>query len=57
MRWRKSSHSGHEGGQCVEVADLAGLVGLRDSKDAEGPKIILSVKGWQALTHRIKDFA
>ncbi|MEV5570284.1 DUF397 domain-containing protein [Spirillospora sp. NPDC052269] len=56
-RWRKSSRSAHEGGQCVEVADLTGVVGVRDSKDVDGPRIVLTVGDWRNLTRRIRDVA
>lgn len=57
-QWRKSSHSGDGGpggGDCVEVAALSHeTVGLRDSKDSDGPLLILTTADWQALTHRSK---
>ena len=41
-RWRSSTRSGAGGGSCVEVADnLPGVVGLRDSKDPDGPVLLL----------------
>lgn len=51
--WRKSSHSSQEGGECVEVAGLDGAIGVRDSKDPEGPHLILSRAAWQSLRHRL----
>jgi hypothetical protein len=53
--WRKSSHSGGNGGDCVEVApDRGRLVAVRDSKDPNGPKLLLSAARWQTFTARIK---
>lgn len=53
-RWRKSSHSSGQGGECVEVADLVPVVAVRDSKDPDGPKLIMNAAHWRALTRRIK---
>ncbi|OON71848.1 DUF397 domain-containing protein [Streptomyces tsukubensis] len=44
--WKKSSYSGGSESQCVEVADLAaapfaGLRGIRDSKNPEGPALLI----------------
>jgi hypothetical protein len=47
--WRKSSHSSGEG-ECVEVATLSsGVVGVRDSQDPDGPRLMLSRRGFRAL--------
>ncbi|MFA1540399.1 DUF397 domain-containing protein [Actinomadura monticuli] len=41
--WRKSSHSGSNGGDCVELADAASaVVAVRDSKDPDGPVLLLT---------------
>lgn len=40
--WRKSSRSGSNGGNCVELAALPGAVGVRDSKNPDGPVLLLS---------------
>ncbi|WP_067806625.1 DUF397 domain-containing protein [Actinomadura formosensis] len=40
--WRKSSHSASNGGNCVELADAAGVVAVRDSKDPNGPILLLT---------------
>jgi len=47
--WRKSSYSG-SGDQCVEVAALSGgRCALRDSKDPQGPALLLTAAGWRNL--------
>ena len=42
LSWRKSGHSGENGGDCVEMADAAGAVAVRDSKDPDGPVLLLT---------------
>lgn len=52
--WRKSTYSSGNGGTCVEVADLSRAVAVRDSKDPEGPALILTPAQWRDLTARIR---
>jgi hypothetical protein len=53
--WFKSSYSSANGA-CVEVAkNLPGIVAIRDSKDPDGPKLLISLSGWRALVHRAKN--
>lgn len=53
--WRKSSYSGNNGGDCVEVAgNLPDLVAIRDSKDPEGPVLVLTPAEWRAFTAGVK---
>ncbi|WP_433229683.1 DUF397 domain-containing protein [Actinomadura formosensis] len=40
--WHKSSYSGSNGGDCVELAGLPGAVAVRDSKDPDGPILLLN---------------
>ncbi|GAA2269593.1 hypothetical protein GCM10010402_27060 [Actinomadura luteofluorescens] len=46
LAWCKSTHSGPNGGECVELADVAGAtvgaVAVRDSKDPDGPVLLLT---------------
>lgn len=54
--WRKSSRSGNSGGQCVEVADnLPGVVAIRDSKDPNGPALVIHPAAFRAFTNTIKE--
>jgi len=47
--WHKSSYSGQDG-NCVEVAhNLLGLVAVRDSKEPDGPKLVVSREAWRAF--------
>jgi len=53
--WRKASYSTGNGGACVEVArDLPGVVAVRDSKNPDGPRLVLSPAGWQSFTGKVK---
>lgn len=54
-QWSKSSYSSANGA-CVEVAkNLPGLVAVRDSKDPEGPKLLISSADWRTFVHGVKD--
>ncbi|MFG1998374.1 DUF397 domain-containing protein [Spirillospora sp. NPDC048911] len=64
LAWRRSSYS-TSGENCVEVAalpptlelqnsDTVGYAAVRDSKDPEGPKLVLEGRVWQKLRHQIK---
>ena len=54
--WRKSSYSTNGGASCVEVAsDISdGIVALRDSKDRQGPALIVGADQWTAFTAGIR---
>lgn len=52
--WRKSSRSTNNGGDCVELASTQGTVALRDSKDPDGPKLVVSKRAFAALLSDIK---
>jgi hypothetical protein len=54
VAWRKSSYSGSEGGTCVELADLATAVGIRDSKNPDGPRLVVSRHDLCSLVARVK---
>jgi hypothetical protein len=52
--WRKSTRSGTQGGQCVEVAgNLPGIVAVRDSKDPEGPALVVTPAAWAAFASAV----
>lgn len=44
--WYKSSYSSGAEGNCVEISPLTGAVGIRDSKDKEGPALLVSTTSW-----------
>jgi Domain of unknown function (DUF397) len=48
-QWKKSSYSGNSG-NCVEVANLGQTVAVRDSKDPEGPVLVVARSEWQTFS-------
>lgn len=50
-KWRKSSYTGSNGGNCVELADAAGAVAVRDSKDPDGPVLLLTRAALRTAVH------
>lgn len=46
--WRTSSYSG-SGSDCVEVAPAPAGVMVRDSKNADGPVLAVTITSWQAF--------
>jgi hypothetical protein len=52
--WRKSSYSS-QSGNCVEVACyLPGLVAVRDSKEPDGPRLVVSMEAWRAFMRKAR---
>ena len=52
---RKSSRSGSNGGNCVEVArNLPGIVAVRDSKNPDGPVLLVSRDEWASFVTRLR---
>lgn len=58
VAWRKSSRSTHSG-NCVLVAGStdSGGIAVRDSKDPDGPVLLVSPSAWQAFTDSVKSAA
>ncbi|MFG2088039.1 MULTISPECIES: DUF397 domain-containing protein [unclassified Spirillospora] len=52
--WRKSTHSGGTGGECVELASGPGIIAVRDSKNPDGPKLLLGRDEFAALVDVLK---
>ncbi|WP_413808845.1 DUF397 domain-containing protein [Streptomyces sp. OE57] len=52
-QWVRSSHSDGSGGQCVEFsptfAQTHGAIPVRDSKNPDGPTLIVSATGWSSF--------
>jgi len=52
--WRKSSYSS-QSGNCVEIAtNMPGMVAVRDSKNRQGPILVIGHEDWQAITRQTK---
>ncbi|MFI6247193.1 DUF397 domain-containing protein [Streptomyces sp. NPDC051016] len=49
--WIKSSRSGDDGGDCLEIApEFTSVVPVRDSKNPDGPVIVVDRAAWDAFT-------
>ncbi|MYT35552.1 DUF397 domain-containing protein [Streptomyces sp. SID8356] len=54
--WRKSSYSGSESGSCLEVQDHhPATVPVRDSKNPDGPTLLIAAPGWSAFVTAVRD--
>ena len=52
--WLRSSYSGAQG-DCVEVAPgFPGVVPVRDSKNPEGPALVVTADGWAEFVSAVK---
>jgi uncharacterized protein DUF397 len=52
--WRKSRAT-ETSGSCVEIAQLGQSILVRDSKDAAGPVLALTLAQWRGLLARIRN--
>ncbi|MEU6764661.1 DUF397 domain-containing protein [Streptomyces sp. NPDC046853] len=54
-RWRKSSYSSGDSDNCVEVADgVPGVVPVRDSKNPQGPALLIGAEAWSAFVADVR---
>lgn len=53
--WRKASRSTVQNDNCVEVADVSSVVALRDSKDPDGPILVVSRRDFGHFAQVLKD--
>lgn len=53
VEWRKSTYSTAQG-NCIETASLPGIVAVRDSKDPDGPKLVITLADWRNFTANVK---
>ncbi|MDH2426751.1 DUF397 domain-containing protein [Sphaerisporangium sp. TRM90804] len=52
-QWRRSSYSTN--GNCVETASAGqGRIKVRDSKNADGPHLVLGKEAWISFTSMLK---
>ena len=54
-QWRKSTKSGDGAGSCVEVAFTDDAVAIRDSKNPNGPVLVVSKDAWREFLSAVKD--
>ncbi|NKZ05607.1 DUF397 domain-containing protein [Actinomadura latina] len=56
-KWRKSSYTASNGGNCVELAHVAGaaVVAVRDSKDPDGPVLLLTTAALRTAVQSAAD--
>jgi hypothetical protein len=52
--WFKSSYSDGAGNNCVEVAVMEPGVGVRDSKDKQGPALVVPATGWSSFVALVR---
>lgn len=53
--WYKSSYSSGSGNSCVEIANLVDGVGIRDSKQKQGPALVVTSAAWSSFITLICD--
>ncbi|MBO2456617.1 DUF397 domain-containing protein [Actinomadura violacea] len=54
IAWRKARRSDDQGGACVEVARFPEAVGVRDSKNPDGPKLLLTRDAFRTILDELK---
>lgn len=55
VAWRKASRSKEDGSNCIELAGTSSIVAIRDSKDPEGPKILIERKYFRHFVGALKN--
>ncbi|MGZ0201934.1 DUF397 domain-containing protein [Streptomyces sp. RM1] len=54
LHWFKSSHSdSSNGNDCVEIAPTPAAVHVRDSKKADGPRLVLTPEAWSEFVRAL----
>ncbi|GAA4238101.1 DUF397 domain-containing protein [Actinomadura meridiana] len=53
-QWRKATRSSASGSDCVELAGVSRLIAIRDSKDPDGPKLLIDRSAWSKLADQVK---
>jgi hypothetical protein len=54
IEWRKARRSDGQGGACVEVARFPQGVAVRDSKNPNGPKLLLTPDAFRTVLNDLK---
>ncbi|TQM71200.1 uncharacterized protein DUF397 [Actinomadura hallensis] len=54
ITWKKARQSDDQGGACVEVARFPQAVAIRDSKNPDGPKLLLTPDAFRAILNDLK---
>ncbi|WP_405908089.1 MULTISPECIES: DUF397 domain-containing protein [unclassified Streptomyces] len=49
LQWFKSSYSTEQGGDCLEVATSPHTIHVRDSKNSDGPALVVAPATWTAF--------
>ncbi|WP_328506357.1 DUF397 domain-containing protein [Streptomyces sp. NBC_00391] len=53
--WIKSSHSGTNGGDCIEIAPaIPAVVPVRDSKNPDGPVLVINRSAWLSFIGAVR---
>ncbi|MEU8306137.1 DUF397 domain-containing protein [Actinomadura sp. NPDC048955] len=55
LAWRKARQSLSNGGECVELAGAVGVVAVRDSKDPDGPVLLLTRAALRTAVQSVAD--
>ncbi len=51
--WRTSSYSG-QNGNCIQVTSPGPAIAVRDSKNPDGPKLMISPGAWRKFARRVR---
>jgi len=55
VTWRRASRSTAQADNCVEVATIPSSVAVRDSKDPNGPMLVMSRQDFRRFTEALKN--
>jgi len=53
LSWHKSTYSSGGDGDCVEIATCPSTIHIRDSKNTQGPQLVLSPTTWTEFIVRL----
>ncbi|MGW7525295.1 DUF397 domain-containing protein [Streptomyces sp. NPDC054783] len=54
LHWFKSSYSSsNEPGDCLEVAPTPTIIHIRDSKNTDGPQLVLTQEAWSEFVRAL----